>query len=203
MKSRIAVAGLLSLLMLLVVDAGSLSFAKKPAGFQKGKKKGFEYGRPRGFTQGKKTGWHNEYPPGWDKKSKKDKAAWKASVKKGRNKVAKAAKKKGFKKEHLQRAGDDFEKAARKGFPVEEAEALVIERVKKGAKGKELSEEVATETERRLKDKDRKGKDKGRKDKEEKEKASDKSDKKDEEKGGKPDKSGKGSGRKGKGGKGR
>lgn len=154
MTSRITMAGVLTLMMLWAT-----AVAAEPPGFAKGKKKGFEGGQPRGFTQGEKKGWLNEYPPGWDKKTEKEKTEWKKSVKKGRKKITRIAKKKGFKEGHIQSARDDFEKAARKGISVEEGVNLVVENIQKGHKGVELSKAVVDERDNRIKDKE-KGKDK-------------------------------------------
>lgn len=137
--------------------------AEQPPGLEKKGKV------PPGFSKGEKAGWQNEYPPGWDKKNEKEKKEWKDAVKKGRDKVLKAATEKGLSKEEAESAADDFEKGARKGLSPEECESLVKDKIKQGKKGKELSDALAEETGKGHEDKDKKengkkqkGKGKGR-----------------------------------------
>lgn len=148
MKRLVVILGLAA----LVATAGGVSLAELPPGLAK------EGKVPPGFSHGKKTGWQNEYPPGWDKKSEKERDQWKQAVKKGRDRVSKDAKEKGMRDEDADSAANDFEKAARKGLDPEEAEFLVKDKIKKGKKGKELSDTAAEKPEKRLQEKNRKAK---------------------------------------------
>ena len=113
---------------------------------------------PPGFSHGKKTGWKDNYPPGWDNRSEKEKGKWTEDVQKGRETISKVAEGKDLSKEEIDAAADDFEKAARKGVDPADAESLVKDAVAKGKKGKDLSDSVAEESEKHLKDKKDKGK---------------------------------------------
>ena len=143
MKTFVAILG-------LVVAAGSLSAVGVPPGLAKKNKV------PPGFSHGKKKGWQNDYPPGWDQKSEKEKVEWHKAVKKGRDRVSEAAKKRGMSKEDRDAAADEFQKAVRKGLDPDDAESVVKDKIGKGKKGKDLADAVADETEKRLKEKDEK-----------------------------------------------
>jgi len=122
----------------------SVSLADVPPGLEKKDKV------PPGFSEGKKTGWRNQYPPGWDKLDVKGQAKWQQAVKLGRDRLKKHCKEIGVSESDAESAADDFEKAAREGLTPEESESLVRANIAEKKRGKVLSDEVAVETQKRL-----------------------------------------------------
>ncbi len=129
----------------------------------KGKKIGQLDTHPPGWKKGKKVGWTTEFPPGWKNWDAGKRQRWEHGLGRAKNAVRKHT------EARLDAALRALEIAARKGTPLDHAEKMakaglehglgpfdfeplgkfVIERVKDGVKGEELSMAIHEEVSRR------------------------------------------------------
>lgn len=102
---------------------------------------------PAGFDEGRKTGWETQTPPGWQQKSEQERQAWKDRVRDGRENISRSAREQGLDEEEAQSAADAFEKRVRRGMDPEEGESVVRERIRRGDRGRALSETIDEDVE--------------------------------------------------------
>ncbi|MBA7676598.1 hypothetical protein ES703_84842 [subsurface metagenome] len=160
---------LLSLLIFLVLLWSFDTVSAKDKGKGQGKKTGQLTEHPPGWKQGKKQGWKTELPPGWEKWDDAKRQQWGHGLNRAKDAVRKHA------EARLNAALRALEMAARKGVPLHHAEEttkagldrglgpfdfeplgkFVVERVREGTKGRNLSRAIHEEINRRRQERER------------------------------------------------
>ena len=167
---RLAVLIALALAFSALLPVGhALSKDDRPGSRGKGKKAGHVEGQPAGWQKGKKEGWRTEFPPGWKNWDDAKRQRWELGLGRAKKAVRKHA------EDRLNAALRALEVAARKGTPLDHAERMakaglerglgpfdfeplgkfVVERVKEGVKGEELSRTIHEEISRRRQERQR------------------------------------------------
>ena len=166
---RVALAVALSVLLPGEKALGKEDSARRATNQGKSKKTGQLEGRPPGWSEGKKEGWESEVPPGWKNWDDAKRQQWKHGLDRAKNAVRKHA------EARLNASLRALEMAARKGVPLQDAEKMaktglergvgpfdfdplgkfVVERVRAGVKGEELSKAIHEELNRRQQERER------------------------------------------------
>ncbi len=166
---RVALALVLCILFAVGQAFGKDGGPSSPTDRGKGKKVGHVKGRPAGWQKGKKEGCKTEFPPGWKNWDDAKRQRWQHGLDRAKKAVRKHA------EARLNAALNALEMAARKGTPLDHAEKMakaglerglgpfdfeplgkfVVERVKEGVKGEELSMAIHEEANRRRQERQR------------------------------------------------
>lgn len=166
---RVVVAIAISALLPGEKALGKEDRARRATNQGKSKKTGQLEGRPPGWSEGNKEGWESELPPGWKNWDDAKRQQWKHGLDRAKNAVRKHA------EARLNAALRALEMGARKGVPLQDAEKMaktglehglgpfdfnplgkfVVERVKAGVKGEELSKAIHEQLKRRQQERER------------------------------------------------
>lgn len=166
---RVVLAAALSALLPARQALGNEGSAPGAADQGRGKKAGQLGNHPPRWSEGKRQGWKTELPPGWENWGDAKRRLWEHGLKRAKEAVRKHA------EARLKAALGALEMAARKGVPLHLAEKMakaglerglgpfdfdplgrfVVEKVKVGVKGEELSKLILEELNRRQKERQR------------------------------------------------